>query len=70
MHIWRDAQSAQEIVTLCAFPSGVQASAQEIGGVQLGNSGKLSCCVILITVADGTKQLRHASLLDFYHIYV
>ena len=30
VHIWRDAQSAQEIVTLCASSIGVQASAQEI----------------------------------------
>lgn len=39
VHIRRDAQSAQEIVTLCASPSGVQASAQEI--MVVCNSGKL-----------------------------
>ena len=46
VHIRRDAQSAQEIVTLCASPSGVQASAQEIMVVcnleTLGNC-PLSC---------------------------
>ena len=30
VHVRRDARSAQEIVTLCASPSSVQESAQEI----------------------------------------
>ena len=50
VHVRRDARSTQEIVTLCASPSSVQESAQEImvvHNLETRGNYPLSCCGIV-----------------------